>query len=68
MGWMKYVELLRQERASYIPHLKAAIEKAKKHNLNYVAFNGEVITISQAEGMLSILTDDKIHRETDIDV
>jgi hypothetical protein len=68
MGWMKYVELLRQERASYIPHLKAAIEKAKQHNLNYVVFNGEVITISQAEGMLSILTDDQIHRETDIDV
>lgn len=65
---MKYVELLRQERTSYIPHLKAAIEKAKQHNLNYVVFNGEVITISQAEGMLSILTDDKIHRETDIDV
>lgn len=68
MGWMKYIELLRQERSSYIPHLKTAIEKAKQHNLNYVVFNGEVITLSQAEGMLSILTDDQIHRETDIDV
>lgn len=68
MSWMKYVQVLSFSRVENSNAIDLAIKKAEKNNLNYVIFNGEMITLSQAKGIYNLLTDDKLRRETDIDV
>lgn len=69
MGWMKWVNQIGQSYPSSISSLRSKIKKAKAENLNYCIFEGELITLEQADAVISLVINqkknDKVHRESD---
>lgn len=72
MGKMKQVAALASNGPeivrAHIGQFKRAIKSAKDNNINYVIVQGELWTIEQAQGVISLLTqtltqDDTLHRE-----
>jgi hypothetical protein len=69
MGWMKWVAMVASQNPSSVSSLRSKINKAKQEKLNYCIYEGELITIEQAEAMISLIVkhnkNDKIRREPD---
>ena len=69
MGWMKWVAMIATQDANAVSSLRSKVNRAKQEKLNYCIFRGEVLTLDQAEAMISLIVkhnkNDKIHRESD---
>lgn len=69
MGWMKWVATIATQDANAVSSLRSKINAAKQEKLNYCIFRGEVLTLDQAEAMISLIVkhnkNDKVHREPD---
>ena len=69
MGWMKWVATIATQDANAVSSLRSKINAAKREKLNYCIFRGEVLTLDQAEAMISLIVkhnkNDKVHRESD---
>jgi hypothetical protein len=75
MGWMKWVGQISYQRPSIVSSIRQKINQAKQANLNYCYFEGELLTLDQAEGLIALIVkqqfrrnqiqDDKVHREPD---
>lgn len=70
MGWMKWVVAVATQDSNAVPSLRSKINKAKQDKLNYCIFRGEVLTLEQAEAMVSLILKhkkehDQVHRESD---
>ena len=55
MGWMKWVAAIATQHPSSVSSLRSKINKAKQEKLNYCIYEGELITIEQAEAMVSLI-------------
>jgi len=75
MGWMKWVGQIAYQRPNVVSSIRSKVNAAKRENLNYCFFEGEMLTLDQAEGLIALiikqqlrekqLRDGKIHRESD---
>lgn len=69
MGWMKYVSHLERNKNTTLPQLKGVVKKAKAQNLNYVIYQGEVLSLEQVIGIIQVIEknikDDKVHSTSD---
>jgi hypothetical protein len=75
MGWMKWVGQIAYQRPNIVSSIRSKVNQAKRDKLNYCFFEGEMLTLEQAEGLIALiikqqlrekqLRDDKIHRESD---
>ncbi len=69
MGWMKWVATIAPQDANSVSSIRSTINKAKQEKLNYCIFRGEVLTLEQAEAVISLIIkhkkNDKIRRESD---
>jgi hypothetical protein len=75
MGWMKWVGQIAYQRPNIVSSIRNKVNQAKRDKLNYCFFEGEMLTLEQAEGLIALiikqqlrekqLRDDKIHREPD---
>ena len=69
MGWMKWVANIATQNPSSVSSLRSKINKAKQEKLNYCVYEGEILTIEQAEAMITLIVKhnkehDQIRRES----
>jgi hypothetical protein len=70
MGWMKWVATIATQNPGTVSSLRSKINKAKQGKLNYCVYDGEILTLEQAEAMITLIVKhkkehDQVRREPD---